>query len=111
MSDLEEYRQMILNFRVSELQVLLGFAGRNKSGKKQELQLRALELLRGHSTPILMKIRDLHKRRFPSSTVGASAHATVDAADPRLCTATPGSGLKGAPPRTCLPVRPHGQAA
>ncbi|XP_037508626.1 E3 SUMO-protein ligase PIAS2-like [Rhipicephalus sanguineus] len=66
MSDLEEYRQMILNFRVSELQVLLGFAGRNKSGKKQELQLRALELLRGHSTPILMKIRDLHKLVQPS---------------------------------------------
>ncbi|KAK8757874.1 hypothetical protein V5799_004491 [Amblyomma americanum] len=53
---------MILNFRVSELQVLLGFAGRNKSGKKTDLQGRALELLRVHSTPIFMKIRELHKQ-------------------------------------------------
>ncbi|KAL3199162.1 hypothetical protein MRX96_014124 [Rhipicephalus microplus] len=96
MSDFEEYRQMIMNFRVSELQVLLGFAGRNKSGKKQELQLRALDLLRAsHMTSILVKIRELHKRRFPSSTAGTSSHAAVDTADPRLCAATPSSGLKG----------------
>lgn len=109
---------MIMNFRVSELQVLLGFAGRNKSGKKQELQLRALDLLRAsHMTSILVKIRELHKlvqpsvssprrarswqpasdtgRRFPSSTAGTSSHAAVDTADPRLCAATPSSGLKG----------------
>ncbi|XP_022237384.1 E3 SUMO-protein ligase PIAS2-like isoform X2 [Limulus polyphemus] len=63
-----ELRQMILNFRVSELQVLLGFAGRNKSGKKQELQYRALELLKHRSTPINMKIQQLHKQRFPPNT-------------------------------------------
>lgn len=50
-------QNMILNFRVSELQVLLGFAGRNKSGKKQELQQRALELVRVRSTPIILKIK------------------------------------------------------
>ncbi|XP_076322556.1 E3 SUMO-protein ligase PIAS1-like [Tachypleus tridentatus] len=63
-----ELRQMVLSFRVSELQVLLGFAGRNKSGKKQELQYRALELLKHRSTPINMKIQQLHKQRFPPST-------------------------------------------
>ncbi|XP_022257563.1 E3 SUMO-protein ligase PIAS2-like isoform X2 [Limulus polyphemus] len=59
---------MILNFRVSELQVLLGFAGRNKSGKKQELQYRALELLKLRNTSINMKIQELHKQRFPRNT-------------------------------------------
>ena len=36
---------MVMSFRVSELQVLLGFAGRNKSGRKQELVTRALTLV------------------------------------------------------------------
>ncbi|XP_043501148.1 E3 SUMO-protein ligase PIAS2 isoform X3 [Polistes fuscatus] len=52
---------MILSFRVSELQMLLGFAGRNKSGRKNELQARALELLRLRSHPIQLKIRELYK--------------------------------------------------
>ncbi|XP_037511101.1 LOW QUALITY PROTEIN: E3 SUMO-protein ligase PIAS3-like [Rhipicephalus sanguineus] len=95
MTDLEEYRQMILKFRVKEeLRVLLGFAGRNKYGKKKELQLRAFELLRDPSMSILTKIKDLHFCRFPSSAVGASSPATVDATDSRPCGATPGSGLK-----------------
>ncbi|KAF7988687.1 hypothetical protein HCN44_001260 [Aphidius gifuensis] len=52
---------MLLTFRVSELQTLLGFAGRNKSGRKNELQQRALELLRLNSKPVGVKIRDLYK--------------------------------------------------
>lgn len=53
---------MVLSFRVSELQMLLGFAGRNKSGRKNELQGRALELLRLRSYPaIRLKIRELYK--------------------------------------------------
>ncbi|KOX75919.1 E3 SUMO-protein ligase PIAS2, partial [Melipona quadrifasciata] len=54
-------QNMILSFRVSELQMLLGFAGRNKSGRKNELQARALELLRLRSHPIQLKIRELYK--------------------------------------------------
>merc|ERR1712123_456705 len=49
---------MILTFRVSELQMLLGFAGRNQSGKKTELQDRALELLKLHGTPVQKRIRE-----------------------------------------------------
>ncbi|KAH7984076.1 E3 SUMO-protein ligase PIAS3 [Rhipicephalus sanguineus] len=95
MSDLEEYRQMILRFRVKqELRVLLAFAGQKKYGKKQELQRRAMELLKSNSMPILTKIRDLHNSRFPSSSLGASLHATADAADRRPCGATPGSVQK-----------------
>ncbi|XP_043277598.1 E3 SUMO-protein ligase PIAS4 isoform X2 [Venturia canescens] len=52
---------MVLSFRVSELQMLLGFAGRNKSGRKNELQSRALELLRLRSHPVQLKIRELYK--------------------------------------------------
>lgn len=52
---------MVLTFRVSELQVLLGFAGRNKSGRKDQLQSRALDLLKLRSAPIHMKIRELYK--------------------------------------------------
>lgn len=52
---------MLMSFRVSELQMLLGFAGRNKSGRKSELQARAQELLRIRSEPVAMKIRELFK--------------------------------------------------
>lgn len=54
-------QNMVMTFRVSELQMLLGFAGRNKSGRKNELQTRALDLLRLKSAPIQMKIRELYK--------------------------------------------------
>jgi hypothetical protein len=54
-------QNMVLNFRVSELQMLLGFAGCNKSGKKTELQARAVELLQSRSTPVRKKIKDLYK--------------------------------------------------
>ncbi|KAG6799678.1 E3 SUMO-protein ligase PIAS3 isoform X1 [Apis laboriosa] len=61
MAETKELENMILSFRVSELQMLLGFAGRNKSGRKNELQGRALELLRLRSHPIQLKIRELYK--------------------------------------------------
>lgn len=55
-------QQMVLSFRVSELHVLLGFAGRNKSGRKQELTQRALALVqKGCSLPVQIKIRDLYR--------------------------------------------------
>ncbi|XP_061872127.1 E3 SUMO-protein ligase PIAS3 isoform X2 [Colius striatus] len=61
-----ELKHMILSFRVSELQVLLGFAGRNKSGRKHELLARALQLLRAGCSPAVhMKIKELYRRRFP----------------------------------------------
>ncbi|KAK0177680.1 hypothetical protein PV328_001709 [Microctonus aethiopoides] len=61
MADTDELENMVLSFRVSELQMLLGFAGRNKSGRKNELQTRALELLRLQSHPVQLKIRELYK--------------------------------------------------
>ncbi|PNI60829.1 PIAS2 isoform 12, partial [Pan troglodytes] len=52
---------MVSSFRVSELQVLLGFAGRNKSGRKHDLLMRALHLLKSGCSPaVQIKIRELY---------------------------------------------------
>ncbi|XP_013999049.2 E3 SUMO-protein ligase PIAS2 isoform X1 [Salmo salar] len=58
---------MVSSFRVSELQVLLGFAGRNKSGPKHELLLRVLHLLKNASCSpaVQIKIKELYRRRYP----------------------------------------------
>ncbi|CAB1322485.1 unnamed protein product [Coregonus sp. 'balchen'] len=58
---------MVSSFRVSELQVLLGFAGRNKSGRKHELLLRVLHLLKNASCSpaVQIKIKELYRRRYP----------------------------------------------
>ncbi|KAK2175977.1 hypothetical protein NP493_692g05011 [Ridgeia piscesae] len=70
-----------MGFRVSELQVLLGFAGRNKSGRKTELLQRCLHLVeKGCSTPIQIKIRELYKRRFPTKLAVTSGTASAVAA-------------------------------
>ncbi|KAJ8396589.1 hypothetical protein AAFF_G00016550 [Aldrovandia affinis] len=66
MADVEELRNMVSSFRVSELQVLLGFAGRNKSGRKHELLPRALNLLKNGGSPALqIKIKEVYQRRYP----------------------------------------------
>ncbi|XP_051543196.1 E3 SUMO-protein ligase PIAS2-like isoform X1 [Myxocyprinus asiaticus] len=73
MADIEELRNMVSSFRVSELQVLLGFAGRNKSGRKHELLLRALHLLRSGCSPaVQIKIKELYRRRYPRTFEGLS---------------------------------------
>ncbi|PSN48392.1 E3 SUMO-protein ligase PIAS1 [Blattella germanica] len=61
MADIKTLENMVLSFRVPELQKLLGFAGRNKSGRKTELQARAVELLRLRSTPVQMMIKELYQ--------------------------------------------------
>ncbi|XP_015904612.1 E3 SUMO-protein ligase PIAS2 [Parasteatoda tepidariorum] len=61
---LADYDKMIRSLRVSDLQTLLHFAGRNKMGKKNELQQRALELLKLRSESILAKIREIHAYKF-----------------------------------------------
>ncbi|XP_021340261.1 E3 SUMO-protein ligase PIAS2-like isoform X7 [Mizuhopecten yessoensis] len=66
MADTSELKHMVMSFRVSELQVLLGYAGRNKTGRKQELLQRAIQLVqKGASVPIQIKIRELYKRKVP----------------------------------------------
>uniref|UniRef100_A0A2I3HC86 Protein inhibitor of activated STAT 3 n=1 Tax=Nomascus leucogenys TaxID=61853 RepID=A0A2I3HC86_NOMLE len=73
MAELGELKHMVMSFRVSELQVLLGFAGRNKSGRKHELLAKALQLLKSSCAPsVQMKIKELYRRRFPRKTLGPS---------------------------------------
>lgn len=55
---------MLMSFRVSELQSLLGFAGRSKSGRKHELMGRALQMLKGEGNHgVRKKLRELYERR------------------------------------------------
>lgn len=64
---------MVMSFRVSELQVLLAFSGRNRSGRKHELLAKALQLLRsGCSAAVQMKIAELYRRRFPRRALSPS---------------------------------------
>ncbi|XP_027527480.1 E3 SUMO-protein ligase PIAS2 isoform X2 [Neopelma chrysocephalum] len=73
MADFEELRNMVSSFRVSELQVLLGFAGRNKSGRKHDLLMRALHLVKSGCSPaVQIKIRELYRRRYPRTIEGLS---------------------------------------
>ncbi|CAI5792616.1 E3 SUMO-protein ligase PIAS1 isoform X1 [Podarcis lilfordi] len=66
MADSAELKQMVMSLRVSELQVLLGYAGRNKHGRKHELLTKALHLLKSGCSPaVQMKIKELYRRRFP----------------------------------------------
>lgn len=61
MSETEALKNMVMGFRVSELTMLLSFAGRSRSGRKNELQARALELIKLRSNPINAKIRELYR--------------------------------------------------
>uniref|UniRef100_A0A8C7MIU1 E3 SUMO-protein ligase PIAS1-like n=1 Tax=Oncorhynchus kisutch TaxID=8019 RepID=A0A8C7MIU1_ONCKI len=59
--------QMVMSLRVSELQVLLGYAGRNKHGRKHQLLTKALHLLKAGCSPaVQMKVKELYRRRFPA---------------------------------------------
>ncbi|XP_074601648.1 E3 SUMO-protein ligase Su(var)2-10 isoform X2 [Brevipalpus obovatus] len=66
---IQELKSYVLGFRVAELQMLLGFAQKNRTGKKSELQHRALLLLHkgNFSLSIENKIRELHRQRNANS--------------------------------------------
>ncbi|XP_042202566.1 E3 SUMO-protein ligase PIAS3-like, partial [Callorhinchus milii] len=70
MADGVDLKHMVTSFRVTELQVLLGFAGRNKSGRKHELLSKVFQMLKfGCSPAAQMKIKELYRRRFPRKPV------------------------------------------
>ncbi|XP_035251204.1 E3 SUMO-protein ligase PIAS1 isoform X3 [Anguilla anguilla] len=86
MAESAELKQMVMSLRVSELQVLLGYAGRNKHGRKHELLTKALHLLKAGCSPaVQMKIKELYRRRFPTKMVSSaelalpSVHSTTSA--------------------------------
>ncbi|XP_076848434.1 E3 SUMO-protein ligase PIAS1 isoform X1 [Brachyhypopomus gauderio] len=98
---------MVMSLRVSELQVLLGYAGRNKHGRKHELLTKALHLLKAGCSPaVQMKIKELYRRRFPTKMV-----APTDLSLPGVHSTT-GAGPGGLPPSlTPLGFDGHGAAS
>ncbi|XP_065570862.1 E3 SUMO-protein ligase PIAS2-like isoform X2 [Artemia franciscana] len=70
MSD-QELRSMVLAFRVSELTMLLSFGGKSSAGRKQDLQQRALDLIKMKNPAINAKIKELYKaRNLETSALG-----------------------------------------
>lgn len=91
---------MVMSFRLSELQVLLGFAGCNRSRRKQELLSQALQLLRsGCGAAVHMKIKELYRRRFPRKLLAPPDLAMLH-----------GPGAPGAPRDACHLPYDHGAA-
>ena len=58
--------------------MLLSFAGRNKNERKHDLLMRALHLLKCGCNPMgQIKIRELHRRRYPWMLEGLSDLSTI----------------------------------
>ena len=59
-------QNMVMTFRVSELQLLLGLTNQSKCGRKTELLQRALGLIdRGVSVAVQLKIREIFRKYTP----------------------------------------------
>ncbi|XP_039322457.1 E3 SUMO-protein ligase PIAS4 isoform X1 [Saimiri boliviensis] len=68
-AELVEAKNMVMSFRVSDLQMLLGFVGRSKSGLKHELVTRALQLVQFDCSPELFKkIKELYETRYKKNS-------------------------------------------
>ncbi len=95
MEDAETLKSMVTSFRVSELQKLLEFAGKNKHGRKMDLQVlsasrrcplpscpqllfspqkRALEVLELDTSDVKKKIRDLSAAMYRGMSSAASVN-------------------------------------
>ncbi|XP_055994442.1 E3 SUMO-protein ligase PIAS2 isoform X3 [Sorex fumeus] len=103
---------MVSSFRVSELQVLLGFAGRNKSGRKHDLLMRALHLLKSGCSPaVQIKIRELYRRRYPRTLEGLSDLSTIKSSvfslDGGSSPVEPDVAVAGIHPLPSTSVAPH----
>ena len=63
-------QNMVMTFRVTELQTLLGLANQSKCGRKTELLQRSLMLVeRGLSVAIQAKVREMYRKYMPASRV------------------------------------------
>jgi len=63
-------RQMVHAFRMSELQTLMIFAGRSKTGRKVDLVERAVKLVELNSPDINLKIKELSAAMYKSLGLG-----------------------------------------
>ncbi|TRY73722.1 hypothetical protein TCAL_05843 [Tigriopus californicus] len=74
MAESDMLYSMVMGFRMSELQLLMAFAGKSKSGRKCELQSRALELININSSSMKLKIRELSNAMYSSLNSAASVN-------------------------------------
>jgi len=72
MSENDKLCNMVLAFRMSELQSLMVFSGRSKAGKKTDLQARAIELVHINSSDINIKIKELSTNMYRSIATSKS---------------------------------------
>lgn len=107
---IQKLKSQVMSFRVAELQMLLGFAQKSRSGKKHELQTRAINLLqKGNLTlAVQNKIRELHQQRFAytnsdsqgsdTSCYGSSSASKVSSSSlSNGLPLPPGASTRGAP--------------
>uniref|UniRef100_A0A8C5LYV0 RING-type E3 ubiquitin transferase n=2 Tax=Leptobrachium leishanense TaxID=445787 RepID=A0A8C5LYV0_9ANUR len=88
-AELVEAKNMVMSFRVSDLQMLLGYVGRSKSGLKHELMARALQLVQFDCSPeVFKKIKELYETRYakkgPEAVASAPGQLPVQSRSPEL---------------------------
>ncbi|XP_008940957.1 PREDICTED: E3 SUMO-protein ligase PIAS4-like, partial [Merops nubicus] len=94
---------MVMSFRVSDLQMLLGFVGRSKSGLKHELVTRALQLVQFDCSPeVFKKIKELYETRYAKKSSEAAPQQQRSGEAPLPM--HPSYDRAGAGPRTPLPT-------
>ncbi|XP_066192188.1 E3 SUMO-protein ligase PIAS4 isoform X3 [Sylvia atricapilla] len=82
-AELVEAKNMVMSFRVSDLQMLLGFVGRSKSGLKHELVTRALQLVQFDCSPeVFKKIKELYETRYNKKGSEVAAAPAPPRAEP-----------------------------
>jgi len=82
----EDLKNMLMSFRISELQTLLASCGRSRSGRKHELLGRAISLLK---TPegsamrerVKSRILELYSQKYSSGSVISSSGANIGIAN------------------------------
>lgn len=74
MTEYELVRSMVLNFRLSELQNFLVFAGQSRFGRKSELQTRALELIRDNPHEYSNKVKELSSSMYKAMSSATSVN-------------------------------------
>lgn len=89
-------QNMVMSFRVSDLQMLLGFVGRSKSGLKHELVTRALQLVQFDCSPELFKkIKELYETRYAKKSAEPSPQAPPRPLDTLALHSMPRTPLSG----------------
>ncbi|ESN94774.1 hypothetical protein HELRODRAFT_180112 [Helobdella robusta] len=93
MADKNELKNMVLMFRVSELQLLLGLTSQSRCGRKTELMQRALNMLdRGVSSHVQNKIKELYQRFVTRGSTSSSSSVLTNHSNPQMTSSVGGGG-------------------